>query len=495
MTSTQTPLGGPALRAHVQRAGRFLSAMIMPNIGAFIAWGLITALFIPTGWLPHAAFARLVGPMITWLLPLLIGYTGGQLVHGGRGGVIGAIVTAGVVVGADVPMLMGAMLVGPLAAWALRTVDQRLAGRIRPGFEMLVNNFSLGILGGALVLVACAGVGPLLGFVSRALATGVNTIVAAKLLPLVHLLIEPGKVLFLNNAINHGILGPLALTQSAESGRSLLFLLETNPGPGLGILLAYWLRGSGVARAAAPAATVIHFLGGIHEIYFPYVLMRPRLIVAAIAGGMAATTLYAAFGAGLVAMPSPGSVFAYAAMAPRGGLVLVLSGVVVAAAVSFVVASVMLKLGRNADNAADDLAAACARMESLKQGTPAAAPVTVPAPNLPRAVRKIVFACDAGMGSSAMGAAVLRQTLQRAGVNVAVGHAAVNEIPADADLVITHRALTARARQYRPAAEHVSVDDFLQNPVYNELATRLRGSAAPATPRDELERGPLASPP
>jgi mannitol PTS system EIICBA or EIICB component len=463
------PLCSPSradLRTKVQAAGRFLSAMVMPNIGAFIAWGLITALFIPHGWWPNAQLARLVGPMITWLLPLLIGYTGGHLVHGARGGVIAAIATSGVIVGAEIPMLMASMLVGPGAAWLLRRLDLAVATRVRPGFEMLANNFSLGILGALLAALSCIAIGPLLAVGNRVLASGVNAVIEAKLLPFAHVLIEPGKVLFLNNAINHGVLGPLALTQSAASGRSILFLLETNPGPGLGILLAYWVFGPAAARTATPAAAIIHFFGGIHEIYFPYVLMRPRLILAAIGGGMAATSFYAAFAAGLVAMPSPGSIFAYVMMSPRGGLPVVLVGVALATVVSFSIAAALLKFAGDAAGAAPDLATAQARVQQLKRGPAIAEPAG--------GIRKIIFACDAGMGSSVMGAAILRRKLQDAGVPVAVAHSAVDDIPFDADLVVTHRTLTARARARLPLAEHLEVDDFLKSPVYDELIERLR---------------------
>ena len=125
----------------VQRFGRFLSNMVMPNIGAFIAWGLITALFIPTGWLPNESLGKLVGPMITYLLPLLIGYTGGKLAGGDRGAVVGAITTMGVIVGTDIPMFLGAMIVGPLGGWAIKSFDRAVEGKIKSGFEMLVNNF------------------------------------------------------------------------------------------------------------------------------------------------------------------------------------------------------------------------------------------------------------------------------------------------------------------------------------------------------------------
>ena len=349
MTATTADLKhreGPGVQARVQRIGGFLAGMIMPNIAAFIAWGLITALFIPTGWLPNEQLAALVGPMITTLLPVLIGYTGGRLVHGQRGAVVGAVATMGVVVGTDVPMFLGAMIIGPLAAYILRLIDGVLQQRTRAGFEMLVDNFSAGILGVVMAILGLLAIGPIVEALATAAGNGVDALVEAGLLPLVSLIVEPAKVLFLNNAINHGVLGPLGVAQAVESGKSILFMIETNPGPGLGILLATWFFGPRALRPTAPGAIIIHFFGGIHEIYFPYVLANPRLILAAIAGGASGVATAVVTGSGLVATPSPGSIFAYMAVTPVGGHLGVLLSIAVASVVSFGVASLLLGFGR-----------------------------------------------------------------------------------------------------------------------------------------------------
>ncbi|GAC91504.1 PTS system mannitol-specific transporter subunit IIBC [Anoxybacillus flavithermus NBRC 109594] len=456
-------------RVKVQRFGSYLSGMIMPNIGAFIAWGIITALFIPTGWLPNETFAKLVGPMITYLLPLLIGYTGGKMIYDVRGGVVGATATMGVIVGSDIPMFLGAMIMGPLGGYAIKQFDKLFHGKVKQGFEMLVNNFSAGIIGGLLTLVAFKGIGPIVLGLNKTLAAGVETIVNAKLLPLANIFIEPAKVLFLNNAINHGILSPLGVEQAAKTGKSILFLLETNPGPGLGILLAYWLFGKGMAKQSAPGAVIIHFLGGIHEIYFPYILMRPVLILAAIAGGVSGVFTFTLFNAGLVAVPSPGSIFALLAMTPRGHYLGVLAGVIVAAAVSFLVASFFLKTSKQEEG---DLEQATEQMQQLKGKKSSVASALNTA--APKQVKKIVFACDAGMGSSAMGASIMRNKVQKAGLDIEVTNTAINQLPADADVVITHQNLTDRAKEKLPNAYHVSVENFLNSPKYDELIDMLK---------------------
>jgi PTS system mannitol-specific IIC component len=328
--------------------------MVIPNIGAFIAWGLITAFFIPTGWIPNEDLAQLVDPMIFYLLPILIGYTGGYLVHGQRGAVVGAIATAGVAIGGSVgtevggevvrtPMFLGAMIMGPLGGWLIKQFDQAAMHRVPTGFEMLVSTFSAGILGAILAILAYLVIGPPVSVISSAAGDAVDFLVDNTLLPLTSIIVEPAKVLFLNNAINHGVLAPLGVAEAAEEGKSILFMIETNPGPGLGLLLAYWLFGPRSLRPSAPGAIIIHFLGGIHEIYFPYVLMRPITILGMIAGGMAGVFTFLVTGAGLTATPSPGSIFAYLAVTPRGDLFVVLLGVTVAAAVSFAVNALILK--------------------------------------------------------------------------------------------------------------------------------------------------------
>jgi len=184
---------GPGIQATIQRFGGYLAGMIMPNISAFIAWGLITALFIPTGWWPNAQLAALVGPIITVLLPVLIGYTGGRLVHGQRGAVIGAVATMGVVVGTDIPMFLGAMIMGPLAAFILKMIDGYVQQRTKAGFEMLVDNFSAGILGLVMAVLGLLAVGPIVENIANAAGNVVQTLVNNNLLPLVSIVVEPAK--------------------------------------------------------------------------------------------------------------------------------------------------------------------------------------------------------------------------------------------------------------------------------------------------------------
>lgn len=463
-------------KAGLQRFGGFLSSMVIPNIGAFIAWGLLTALFIPTGWIPSTALGNLVSPMITYLLPLLIGYTGGNLIHGRRGAVVGAIATMGVIIGSSVPMFLGAMLMGPFSAYVVKKFDALLEGKIRAGFEMLVDTFSAGIIGGVLAVLGYLAIGPAVGGLATALGAAALFIVQIKLLPLIAILVEPGKILFLNNAINHGIFDPVGVSQVKDYGKSIFFLLETDPGPGLGVLLAYWVFGKGSAKSSAPGAIIIHFFGGIHEIYFPFVLMNPLLLLSVIFGGMAADLVFVLTGAGLVASPSPGSIIAEIVMSPKGGLLPVLIGITVGAVVSFLISMVIVKRSSAKEDGGDSFEAArktVARMKAESKGGAAKvdSDTAVTVDSIPSV---IVFACDAGMGSSAMGETILKKKLKEAGLDIKVNHAPISEIPQDAEVVFTQESLAERARRAAPNAQVISVGNFLDGTSYDQYISALK---------------------
>lgn len=450
------------MRQQIQQFGRTLSSMVMPNIGAFIAWGFITALFIPEGWWPNGQLAQLVGPMLTYLLPLLIAYTAGRNVAGERGGVIGAIAAVGVIVGSDIPMFIGAMIMGPLAGYAIRRFDRMVEGRVKAGFEMLVSNFSIGILGMLLAVLGYYVVGSVISGLTMLISSGAELVIRHGLLPLVSLFVEPAKVLFLNNAVNHGIFSPIGIEQARETGQSIMFLLETNPGPGLGVLLAYWLFGRGNARQSAPGAVIIQFFGGIHEIYFPYILARPVLIVAAIAGSAAGLLFFSLSDAGLVAPASPGSILSVLAMAPKGKTLIVLLGVVISAAVSLVFAAPFIRRASKTETEGDPA------VGKLPQSTAGISPHAAGRP-----VRKVIFACDAGMGSSALGATRFRKRLRDAEIGVAVGNSAADRIPSDADVVVCQSVLAERIAAAAKGAELIVIDNFLSDPGLDALFVRL----------------------
>lgn len=481
-----TEKSSTSFRAKTQAFGGFLTAMVIPNMGAFIAWGFITALFIPTGWWPNEDLAQLVSPMITYMLPILLAYTGGTLVHGQRGGVAGVIGTFGLIVGSDISMFLGAMIMGPLSAWIIKKWDGAIQHRIRPGFEMVVNNFALGIIGFFLAIASYKVIGPTVLWLNDGLTAAVNALVSTGFLPILSVLNEPAKVLFLNNVIDQGIYYPLGMQQAATAGKSIFFMVASNPGPGLGLLLAYWkFSGSKIMRDSAPGAIIIHFFGGIHEVYFPFVLAKPITLLGMIAGAASGIGVAQVLGAGLVAGPSPGSIIAYIMLTPRGGFIPMLSAVIVATGVSFGVNAVILRASRNRDAMKGEaaLAAAQERSSAMKAAGKSVlssalggvqqhgrSAIAVAAPAL---IRKVVFACDAGMGSSTMGASLFRTRVTKAGLPVEVGNSSLEKVPGDADLIVTHKSLAERAQRANPDVELVTIENYLSDPHLDELFAQL----------------------
>ena len=476
------------MKERVQKFGRFLSGMVMPNIGAFIAWGLIAAFFIPDGWFPNDTINGMVGPMLRFLLPILIGYTGGKAVGGQKGAVTGALATLGAIAATESTMFIGAMICGPLGGWCIKKFDKAMEGHIPAGFEMVVNNFSVGIIGAILAILSIYVIAPVCVTLTDWLGEGVQFLVDRSLLPLTAVLVEPAKVLFLNNAINHGVFTPIGTEQAMEMGKSILFMIESNPGPGLGLLLAYCVAGKGETRSSAGAAAVIQFVGGIHEIYFPYVLMNPIVILGPMIGNIVGIFTLSALGGGLAAAASPGSIIAEMLMTPRGGYLANIAGIGIAAVVSFFISVFLLKFfGKDASLEEAQAQVAASKAASKGQAIPAASA---------KDVRKIVFACDAGMGSSAMGATMVRNKLKDAGItDIEVIHYPVGEIPGDCQIVVTHHELSGRAAQRAPQARIIPIKNFMGAPEYNTLVQELldarKGGSAPAPAA--VEEAPAAA--
>lgn len=453
----------------------------MPNIGALIAFGFLAALFIDTGWIPNEGFNSLVSPMLTYLIPILIASTGGRMVGGDRGRVVGAIAVIGAIMSdTSITMLMAAMVMGPLAGFCIKKFDQLMEGRMPAGFEMLINNFSAGIIGMLLAMLGYIAIGPLMSAILAVLSAGVSILVEHGLLPLVSIFIEPAKVLFLNNAINHGIFTPLATEQAAEFGKSIMYMLEPNPGPGLGVLLAYmFFCKDKTTKDSAPGAVIIHLLGGIHEIYFPYILMNPLVIVAPILGNIAAIFWFSITDCGLVGPASPGSIIAYLMMTPGSDMIKVIIGVLIAAGISFAVASPIVKMagGKSLEEAQNKMASmkAASKGETVVPGT------------IERSaeVKKIIFACDAGMGSSAMGATKFRNRIKNDRPDITVANTSVDNIPADCDIAVVQTTLAARAKKSAPQAQLVTIGNFLADPALDALYVQLTTGDAPAAPAGE----------
>ena len=465
---------GVSTRARVQAFGGFLTNMVLPNIGAFIAWGILTALFIPTGWLPSEKFAVLVGPVIKFVLPILLAYTGGKMVAGRRGAVMGTLGAIGLIVGADIPMFLGAMIVGPLGGWIIKKFDKMIDGKIPSGFEMIVNNFSIGIIGFFLMMFSFLVIGPMIEGANGFVTAAIKALVATGLLPLLSIINEPAKVLFLNNVIDQGIYYPLGMQETLQAGKSIYFMVASNPGPGLGLLLAYSFFGKKIAKRTAPGAIIIHFFGGIHELYFPYVLMKPLTIVSMILGGMSGILTFQLFGVGLVAGPSPGSIFAYLALTPRGNFIGVIAGVLVATIVSFLVTSLILKMDKSKDTDDDDVfEESVERSRSMKAEGKELLSKNIAMEN----VQRIAFACDAGMGSSAFGATSFKKQLQKENItDIVVNNYRIEEIPKDSDIIVVHKNLADRTKMSYGDKKIITIENYLKDPNLDQLMSEIKRS-------------------
>ncbi len=447
-------------RINFQKLGNFLSGMFMPNIGVFVAWGFLTAMFMPSGWFPNEKLASISQPMLTYLLPTLIGYTGGKLVYETRGAVVGVVATFGIITGSSIPMFLGAMIAGPFGGYTIKKFDGIIRPKIKPGFEMFVDNFSAGALSLGLSIFFFSLVGPLVEKLNSALETSVNFLVQLNLLPLTSILVEPAKVLFLNNAVNYGVFSPLGMQQVATFGKSIFFLIETNPGPGLGVLLAFLAFGKKMEKESSAGAIIIQLFGGIHEIYFPYILMKPILVLALIAGGITGVTTYTLLDGGLLAPASPGSIFSLIIMSPKNLIFVTLIGVLFSTAVSFLVASLLLK-------SAEELKESEIREE--KEELSGRKTVICRG----KVVHRIAVACDAGFGTSAMGASILKKKIKALNLDVEICNMAIRDLSEDLDIIITHKNLLDMAKSKVKTPIILSMHNFLNEKFYEDLAKSL----------------------
>ncbi|WP_297992724.1 PTS mannitol transporter subunit IICBA [uncultured Clostridium sp.] len=434
------------IKEQIQKFGKFVGSMIIPNIGVFIAWGFITAIFTSTGWFPNEKIALLVDPVTTYLLPILIGVTGGKVTGGARGGVVAAISTIGVIVGSDMPVILGSIVIGPLSGVLIKRFDKFINEKVPSGFEMLVNNFSLAIIGIILSIVGLFIVGPLMSIITIIMNLGLEFIIRKGLLPLLAIFIEPIKILFLNNAINHGIIDVMAMSQVNEHGKSILYLLEANPGPGLGVILSYLVYSKGNMKQSAPSAAIIQLLGGIHEIYFPYILLNPILLLAAIIGNGCSIIFFQVFNSGLVSTASPGSIFSILMLSHRGNVLINFLGVCLGALISFFISSIILKRKYIKDNEKRR------NKDSMKVSE-----LDI------KNIKKIAFVCDVGMGSSAMGATKFRSRIKKFNFNIDIVNASINNIPDDADIIVTHTGLLSSIKGDFNKSKFIFIENFLED--------------------------------
>lgn len=416
----------------------------MPNLSIFIAWGFLS--FITPYF--SGELAQRLNEVSEWmlhlLLPILIGYLGGKLTGNQRGAIVGAIATLGIIVGSTAPQIVGAMIMGTLAGKVYDFFENKVKEQFTIGYEMLIHNLLVGIIGGVCCLLGMIVITPLISSVSQMISQAILWLTEMKMLTLAHVLLEPLKVLFFNNIINHGILTPLGIEFAQQENSSILFLMEANPGPGIGVLLAILFQGRRETKTNAGSALMIQAIGGIHEIYFPFVLIKPKLILAVILGGASGTFLFQLLHVGLSAPVSPGSLIVILTNTPTHQLLAVSFGILVSILVTFSCALFLLR--KEVVNVEQEKSNDEEREEMQ------------PVKN-----KKIIFACDSGMGSSAMGAALLKKQLQVANLPASVDYTSIYQVKDQPDqLIIVQSELTVLAQQQAPNSQILSLDHFLE---------------------------------
>lgn len=447
----------------IQRIGKFYTRIILRNIGIFIFIGLLSVIFHEHGWLPNKNIYAISQLAYRMVLPFMIAYEGGQILGGTGGGIQAVLAVSGVLVADPSVGFFCGMLIGPLAGWLWKQEEKWVLGKLGPSIQMLARNLLNGLTGGILALLGFYLLSPLLSAVAVGISYGVNFLVGHQLLGVLNLVIEPAKVFFLNNMVEHSILVPLGMTQAQETGSSILFLLESNPGPGLGLLSAlYYVKKE--KRNEYASALIAEAAGGIHEVYFSYVWSNLKLLFPLILGGVAGTLCFELLGAGAQSAVSPGSVFTILLMAGKQHMIPVLIGVCASALVTFAGSILILrKKGKKEGSGREEM------KNEIQDGRK-------------REIKYIAFVCDGGVGSSAMGAALFRRLLKQKGMtDIRVEAFAADLVPAEVDFIICQKDFyrflpeTLRSRETYTVESLVGTEEFRLILEQINFSSRLQG--------------------
>ena len=475
------------MRNAIHKFGKFYSNIMINMIGIFIFVGILSVIFGDYGWAPNENIYAISQFVYSYVIPALIAYAAGN--HMGQiyekrpdvpktginhaGGAIAVMAAAGVMIADKNCAILGAMILGPVCGLLWKHVLEPLTRKAVQGMEMLTRNLVAAIVGAAFSIAAYYVLTPVLSAVTHVIMMGVDWLIAHKLICLTSILIEPAKVFFLNNSIHHGILLPLAMQQAEQNGSSMLFLLETNPGPGLGVLLALWLSNRKKRKEYA-AYMFVECIGGIHEIYFPEVLANLWLLLALIPGGMAGILCMSVFHVASAGLVSPGSILTLLFMSGHHVLA-TLFAVAISTAVSCAIAFFILKRqGKWCTEAA--ISAQEEKKEEVQEKKEEAVQEKrqVLEKELMQGI-KIGFICDAGVGSSAMGAALFRRKLKEEGMDGITAEAyAVDQIPEDLTIGVCQRAFLEILQKESNLSNIVTMESLLNQTEHLALIEKLR---------------------
>ncbi|PPE06648.1 PTS transporter subunit EIIC [Mesoplasma corruscae] len=498
-------LKGKNFKLKVQKVGSFMAGMIMPSIGVLLAWGLWTAMFLydydnnkPLGWFNAPMLGRLVDPGLKYLIPILIAFNGARMIYGIRGGMLATFVILGTIIGTDwiyanhitladgshpgsPNQFIGAMVVGPLSGWFLKKMESFYLEKINKSYEMLVKNFGIGFFGILLALVTFFGWGWIMWGITWTMIQIISLFGSNKwLAPLMGIFTEPVKVSFLNNALNHGVMGPIGYNEIAQqtaeglkNPRSIFFLFDPNPGPGLGMLLAYICFTKGENRYNAAGSSLIHAIGGIHEVYFVFILAKPKMLIATMLGVVGSQFITSYLGGGTIATPSPGSIISLVALSPGlHALLINLLSVLVGVLIAFGISALLLITDKN--KGGDESMNFQLTDEGISFNENKKEQENTYKKDFQWInVKTIVFACEAGMGSSAMAAGIVSKWVKQNNLEIKVTNIAVKELNDSYDVVVTMQNFKTFAEQKAPNSYIYPIQKFMGPGVYDELYKNL----------------------
>ncbi|MDO4306662.1 MAG: hypothetical protein Q4C77_07490 [Eubacteriales bacterium] len=471
--------------------GKFYSSIFMGNIGLFLFIGLLSVIFQEQGWFPNEKLYNISQLVYEVVLPTCIGYVGGEKIAGRSGGILAVLMVAGVLT-ADVHVgILAAMIAGPVGGAVWKYAGSRMKERVGSSLQMLAGNLLIGILGSLLAVLGYYILEPAVTWWAEGISGCLKALIEHRLLLLANVFIEPMKVFFLNNIVNHGMLVPLGMNQIQEGGKSVLFLLESNPGPGFGMLLALFLT-QRERRGEYGTALFAQGAGGIHEVYFPYVLANLWLLLPLIAGGAAGTLCFELLHVGVTAPVSPGSIITILIMAGKENLLTAAGGIAVSAAVSFAGSLLVLGFRRQRRENSKPMKESTEKLteEPIEESTEKPTekpteelteelieePIVEPIKEETRMpLKNIGFVCDAGVGSSAMGAALFRRKLAQNGIQgVAVQAYASDQIPKSLDLIVCQKDFLRLLPDGTKEMEIFAVDSLMGGEAFDKLINTIK---------------------
>lgn len=448
----------------LHRFGKFYTKVIINYIGIFIFVGILSVVFGDYGWLPNEDIYAISQFVYKAVIPIMIAYAAGNEAghsrerEGGKrlqaGGAIAVMAVSGMILADDETGILGAMILGPVSGILWKYILEPGVRKVKAGLEMLVRNVAAAFAGSIMALLAFYLVAPAIAVCVHVLLSGIDYLIGHKLIWLVSIVIEPAKVFFLNNSINHGILIPLGMQQAEQVGESMLFLLEANPGPGLGILAALYLERKEKRKEYA-ASMFVEFVGGIHEIYFPEIISNMWLLLALISGGAAGNLCFMILHGAANGVVSPGSIFAVLLVCSQNRILAVLIGIAVSVAVSAAVAVLILKWQRKPLKILESDIAVQRLSENKVER---------------KMIRKIGVICNAGVGSSAMGAALFRRSLRELELTgIEVEAYAADQIPEELDAVVCQKDLKEILLPELGAVKVYTVESLLNQAEYKAI--------------------------